>query len=211
MPHRNEAEERCQAGTTVQMEACVDRLERGDASARDELLTFACGRMEQIARRMLKRFPNVRRWDETGDIVQNAAIRLYRTLGNITPRDAKGFLGLAAVQIRRELIDLARKYAGPESHPANSETNYQRMDGDYRAKVDDAADDGETAEQMARWSALHEAAEKLPPEEKELFDLVWYMGLDQQEAANMLGCSVRTIKRRWDSVKQLMRQAAADL
>jgi RNA polymerase sigma factor (sigma-70 family) len=211
MPHRNGAENRCETGETGRMEACVDRLARGDISARDELLTFACGRMEQMARRMLKRFPNVRRWDETGDVVQNAAIRLYRTLGKVAPHDAKGFLGLAAVQIRRELIDLARKYAGPESHPANSETNYQRLDGDCRAKVDDAADHAETAEQMARWTALHEAAEKLPPEEKELFDLVWYMGLDQQEAADMVGCSVRTIKRRWDSIKQMMRQAAADL
>jgi RNA polymerase sigma factor (sigma-70 family) len=211
MPRREEATPRSEGGTTVRLEACVDRLEAGDAAARDDLITFACNRMEQIARRMLKRFPNVRRWDETGDVVQNAAIRLYRSLAKVTPRDAKGFLGLAAVQIRRELIDLARKYAGPESHAANCETNFHRLDGEYRAKVDDAADLAETKEQLARWSALHEAAEKLPPEEKELFDLVWYMGLDQQEAANMLGCSVRTIKRRWDSVKQLMRQAAGEL
>ena len=211
MPRRDDAPQQSEGNTTLRLEACVDRLEQGDAAARDDLVTFACNRMEQIARRMLRKFPNVRRWDETGDVVQNAAIRLYRSLGNITPRDAKGFLGLAAVQIRRELIDLARKYAGPESHPANCETNFHRLDGEYRAKVDDAPDTAESREQLSRWSALHEAAENLPPEEKELFDLVWYMGLDQQEAANMLGCSVRTIKRRWDSVKQLMRRAAGDL
>lgn len=195
----------------MQLEACVDRLGSGDATARDELITFACTRMEQIARRMLKRFPNVRRWDETCDVVQNAAIRLYHSLGNITPHDAKGFLGLAAVQIRRELIDLARKYAGPESHAANRETNCHWLDGEFYPKVNDAVDNAETADELARWTALHKAAENLPQEEKELFDLVWYMGLGQQEAADMLGCSVRTIKRRWDSVKQFMRQAAADL
>lgn len=210
MQHRNDTPDPPEKGTTQQLATCIDRLGQGDLQARDDLLSFACGRMEQIARRMLRRFPKVRRWDETGDVVQNAAIRLYHSLGSITPRDARGFLGLAAVHIRRELIDLARKYSGPESHAANSETNCQRLDGEYRSKVDQAADD-ETIEQLSRWAALHTAAEGLPPEERELFDLVWYMGLGQQEAAAMLGCSVRTIKRRWSSVKQLMRQAAADL
>lgn len=211
MPHHHNAPAPVTGGTTKLLQGCVERFAGGDAAARDDLITFACGRMEQIAQRMLRRFPQVRRWDETGDVVQNAAIRLYRSLGSVTPRDAQGFLGLAAVHVRRELLDLARKYAGPESHAANRETNCQLVDGVYRAKVEHVPDDAEAREQLGRWTALHEAAGRLPAEEKELFDLVWYMGLEQQEAAEMLGCSVRTIKRRWDSVKQLMRQAAADL
>ena len=196
---------------TRQLEVCIDRLARGDLSAREDLVTFVCHRMEHIARKMLKRFPNVRRWDETGDVVQNATIRLYRSLGNISPRDSKGFWGLAALEIRRELIDLARKYSGPESHAANCETNVHRIDGNYRAKVIDAIAPADSHEHMTRWSALHEAAEELPEEEKELFDLIWYMGLNQKEAANILGCSLRTIKRRWSSVKEHMRQLANDL
>lgn len=195
------------SGTTVRLEACIARLGAGDKTACDDLIAFACERMQGMARRMLKRFPNVRRWDETGDIVQNAAIRLYRTLGNITPRDARGFLGLAAVHIRRELLDLARKHAGPESYAANHDTNYQRHDGQEWARVDEAADRAESLDQLARWSRLHESADRLPEDEKELFHLVWYLGANQEEAARMLDCSVRTVKRRWESVKRSLAES----
>lgn len=194
-------------GTTVRLEACIERLQSGDLLARDDLVTLACGRMESIARRMLRRFPKVRRWDETGDVVQNATIRLYRSLGNIAPRDARGFLGLAAVHIRRELLDLARRHAGPESFAANHETNYRRQDGQDRDRVNEAADRTDSADQLARWSLLHQSAERLPEEERELFHLVWYMGVKQDEAARMLYCSVRTVKRRWDNVKRLLRDS----
>jgi RNA polymerase sigma-70 factor (ECF subfamily) len=183
------------SGTTVRLEACIARLGAGDKTARDDLIAFACERMQGMARRMLKRFPNVRRWDETGDIVQNAAIRLYRTLGNITPRDARGFLGLA------------RKHAGPESYAANHDTNYQRHDGQEWARVDEAFDRAESLDQLARWSRLHESADRLPEDEKELFHLVWYLGANQEEAARMLDCSVRTVKRRWESVKRSLAES----
>jgi RNA polymerase sigma factor (sigma-70 family) len=195
-------------GTTVRLEACIERLGAGDMTARDDLIVFACERMQGMASRMLRRFPKVRRWDETGDIVQNAAIRLYKTLGSITPRSPRGFLGLAAVHIRRELLDLARKHAGPESYAANHDTNYQRHDGQEWARVDEAADDrAESLDQMARWARLHESAERLPEEERELFHLVWYLGTKQEEAARMLDCSVRTVKRRWESVKRLLAES----
>ena len=194
-------------GTTVRLEACIERLRSGDLQARDDLVSLACGRMQSMARRMLKRFPKVRRWDETGDVVQNATIRLYRSLSNITPRDARGFLGLAAVHVRRELLDLARKHSGPESFAANYETNYRQHDGQDRDRVNEAADPIDAADQLARWSLLHQSAEQLPEEERELFHLVWYMGVKQDEAARMLDCSVRTVKRRWESVKRLLRDS----
>ncbi|MFM9197612.1 MAG: RNA polymerase sigma factor, partial [Planctomycetia bacterium] len=157
--------------TNVRLEACIARLAAGDQTARDDLIGFACERMQGMARRMLKRFPNVRRWDETGDVVQNATIRLYRSLGSIAPRDARGFLGLAAVHIRRELLDLARKHGGPESFAANCETNYRHDEGFQQARVDEVADQTDGTDQLARWSLLHESAERLPEDERELFHL----------------------------------------
>jgi RNA polymerase sigma factor (sigma-70 family) len=191
----------------TRLAACLARLAVGDASAREELIAIACERMRGIAHRMLRSFPTVRRWDETDDVVQNAAMRLFRAITQITPRDPRGFIGLAAVQIRRELLDLARKHAGPESYAANHETNMQRVDGDYLAKVDEAHAQGEPSDRLDRWTRLHEAAAGLPDDERELFHLVWYLGLNQDEASKLLGCSVRTVKRRWDSAKQLLAAA----
>jgi len=193
--------------THHRLEASLARLAAGDQTARDDLIAVACERMRGIAHRMLRTFPTVRRWDETDDIVQNAAMRLYRALSQVVPRDVRGFIGLAAVQIRRELLDLARRHAGPESYGANHETNVQRIDGHERAKIDDATDDAGAPDRMDRWTRLHEVAESLPDEERELFHLAWYMGLKQEEISTLLGCSVRTVKRRWESAKSLITKA----
>lgn len=188
----------------------LERLGRGDSAAREELIAWACERMRDIAHRMLRTFPTVRRWDETDDVVQNAALRLDRALRHTVPVDARGLVGLAATQVRRECLDLAKKHRGPESYSANHETNYQRADGYLRAKVDDASDEQEPLEVLERWTRLHEAAEALPADEREVFHMCWYLGLKQEEIAQLLGCSTRTVKRRWESAKQLLAASTPD-
>jgi len=49
------------------------------------------------------------------------------------------------------------------------------------------------------WSEFHEHVEKLPDDEREVMDLLWYQGLTQEEAAAVLKVSDRTVKRRWQS------------
>lgn len=178
-----------------------------DAAAREELIVWASERMREIAHRMLRTFPVVRRWEETDDVVQNAALRLDRALRQTVPLDARGLVGLAATQVRRELLDMAKKHRGPESYGANHETNYQRIDGDLRAKVDDAAEQAEPDDKLERWTRLHGAADGLPDDEREVFHMCWYLGLKQEEIASLLDCSLRTVKRRWESAKE--RLAAA--
>lgn len=180
---------------------CLSRLRSGDQAAREDLIGFASERMREIAHRMLRTFPSVRRWDETDDIVQNAALRLDRALRETVPEEVRGLIGLAATQVRRELLDLAKRHRGPESYAANHETNYQRMDGDLLAKVDDAAEQSEPADTLDRWARLHAAAADLPEEEREVFQMCWYLGLKQEEIAKLLDCSIRTVKRRWESAK----------
>lgn len=196
--------------TRGHVEACLSRLAAGDSAAREELLAFACERMRAIAHRMLSRFPTVRRWDETSDVVQNAAIRLHHTLAQITPRDARGLIGLMAVHIRRELLDLARKHAGPRGQGANHETNAFRCEERIRLQTDEVITEADPDTQLERWTRLHEAAESLPEEERELFHLVWYMGLKQDDIRELLGCSIRTVKRRWESAKQRLAEAVLE-
>jgi RNA polymerase sigma-70 factor (ECF subfamily) len=181
---------------------CLARLRAGDSKAREELIVFACERMRGIAHRMLRTFPIVRRWEETADVVQNAALRLDRALRETIPNEPRGLVGLAATQVRRELLDLAKKHRGPESYGANHETNYQRLDGELRAKVEDAAQAPAAPADLDRWTRLHTLAAELPQEERDVFQMAWYLGLKQDEIAQQLGCSVRTVKRRWEAAKQ---------
>src|SRR5262249_60632361 len=97
---------------SVMLQRCVERWQAGDRTAADELLRVAGTRLEKLARRMCRNFPNVRDWTETSDVLQNSLIRLLRTLQNMRPLTTRDFFNLAAVHIRRELLDLARHYRG---------------------------------------------------------------------------------------------------
>lgn len=172
-------------------------------AGRDGLLSFAIDHMRAVAHRMMRGFPGVRRWDETDDVVQGAALRLTRALDAVVPVDARHVLGLIAMQVRRELVDLARRYGGSESFARHHETNAVRIDGEIRLHSDDVIDDDTTdLGRTGDWVRFHEAAESLTDEERELFNLVWYLGLDQEQTARALGCSVRTVARRWEILKR---------
>src|SRR5688500_16433430 len=87
----------------------LEQLRPGDPAAcrqaRDELIRHACARLEELTRRMLRHYPRLRRWEQTADVLQNALLRLHRSLETVRPGSAGQFYGLAATHIRRELID----------------------------------------------------------------------------------------------------------
>src|SRR5262245_65524630 len=86
----------------------------GDKAAVDDLLRYSCDRLTLLTRRMLGDFQRVKRWADTGDVLQNALVRLVGALEEVKPATPRDFLALATLQIRRELIDLARRFYGTE-------------------------------------------------------------------------------------------------
>jgi RNA polymerase sigma-70 factor (ECF subfamily) len=56
-------------------------------------------------------------------------------------------------------------------------------------------------EDLAQWTQFHTLVESLPEDEREVFNLLFYEALTQEEAAQLLGVNVRTIKRRWQSAR----------
>lgn len=185
----------------------LDDLAAGDDSARDRLVEISTERLRVVARRMLGRFPVVSRWDDTDDVLQNASLRLYRSLVDVRPDSPKMFLGLAITQLKRELLDLARRYGGPQSHAANHETNMLPA-SDPADSIGQRVDHAVAPEpSVDRWTRFHEAIAALDPSLREVFELVWYAGVNQQTAANLLGCSIRTVKSRWRSAREAIRQS----
>src|SRR5215831_8048244 len=104
---------------TLQVQAYLDRLRGGDEGARAELLNCACERLRRLTRKMIKGYPRVHRWEQTDDVLQNAVIRLERTLRQLPVETARDFFRLAALHIRRELLDLAKHYYGPQGAGAH--------------------------------------------------------------------------------------------
>jgi len=189
---------------TSVIQGWLDRLKAGDDSAREGLFATASQRLTRLTRRMLKKYPGVHRWEETDDVLQNALIRLDRSLRSITPPTAKDFFRLAAAQIRRELIDLARHYFGPAGPGTNEEA---RGEGEGELQREPAAGSTYDPDRLATWTEFHGRIEELPDEDRQLFDLLWYQGLTQAEAAAVLSVSERTVNTRWVKARLKLHQA----
>jgi len=175
--------------TTAQLQACLDRIERGDHRALNELLIHAQTRLKVLARQMLRSFPSVDRWVEVDDVLQNALVRLARALNESQrPASVREFFGLAAIQLRRELLDLARYYRRREN--AGLTPN---------AKVTDIHQEADSSSELECWLAFHEAVETLPDELREVVALRFYHGRPVSEIAEMLKIAERTVIRRWQA------------
>jgi RNA polymerase sigma-70 factor (ECF subfamily) len=194
--------------TTVVIQGCLDRLQAGDRSAREELLQLSARRLNALARTMLKHYARVRRWEDSDDVFQNASIRLLRALEQVTPQTARDFYRLAALQIRRELLDLARHYYGPLGQGARHDSvGTAAADPSREMPAHVPSDMTLEPAGLAGWTEFHATVEKLDPESKEVFDLIWYQGLPQEEAAGLLNISLRTVKRRWQTARLKLHEA----
>src|SRR5262249_4690219 len=130
------------------------------------------------------------------DVLQNALLRLLRALEQVRPASVREFFGLSAEQVRRELLDLARHYYGPEGPGAH---HASAPPGDSRGPAYDRADLSHEPSALAGWCEFQRQVQELPGPEREVVDLLFYQELPQAEAAALLGVAVRTVQRRWQS------------
>jgi RNA polymerase sigma factor (sigma-70 family) len=178
---------------TTELHDLVGRIQAGDRHAAEELISRSALRLEERASQMLRHFPSVKRWEQTGDILQNALQRLLRTLREVCPDSVSGFFRLAAQSIRRELLDMTRRYRGPL----------------YDVVKLDSLPDGtiglpsqEELRNLECWAAFHEAVGRLPDDEKAVIELGFYEGLGKEEIARVLTVDVRTVRRHWNRAKR---------
>lgn len=196
------AKEPEQCGPTQQL---LDRLAKGDDKAIEALIEHSLDRLRRLARRMLRQDPRVRRWEDTDDVTQNVAQRLMRALRTVRPTDTRAYLGLAATQIRRELIDLARHHFGPEGAGAHHLTD-QKPESDDKAPAGVDGQPDPKAKNALEQVMLHEQVQALPQEDRDVFELIHYLDMDQAEVATNLGISVPTVKRRWRAARLRLRE-----
>jgi RNA polymerase sigma-70 factor (ECF subfamily) len=174
----------------------LQRLREGDRAAADELIRRAGLRLHHLAHQMLARFPTVDGRVRTDELVQSACERLLRALREVNPTNTTDFFGLAGLQIRRELIDLARAFRRspvqlPDSYPEPADPC--------------AGEDSLVALEL--WAAFNEAIDRLPVEERQVVDLRFYQDLTWPEIADVLRADESTGRRRWSRACLKLRRA----
>lgn len=181
---------------THQTQHLLQRLAEGDMNAQAEIIHYACERLKGLTRKMLQGYSRLSRWEETDDIHQQAMLRLHQSLAQVKPTSARHFYGLAATQIRRTLIDLVRHYYGPEGLAENHHTDDDKAEGRGQL-VAQHYDQSHEPKTLSRWRDFHESIENLPDDEREVFQLLYYDGMTQAEAAGILGIAEKTVRKRW--------------
>lgn len=194
------------AGSDTHLQSLIDLARKGDPTARSLLIDHACDRLLKLTRKMFHGFPGLRRWEQTDDVFQNSLIRLHRALSGVELESVRHFFHLAAEMVRRELLDLKKHYYGVHGEARNHHTDHQPSDDAGGVLARSAG----LPEDLDRWAEFHERVSGLPEEQREIVNMLFYEGLTQDEAAGILGISVRTLKRRWQETKLLLSEDRLD-
>lgn len=190
--------------TILELQTVLEMANQGDAEAFSQLLHRFEARFRVLVQKMLWNYPRLRRWEETDDVYQQAMLRLYQSLQAASPDSIAQFVGLSATQIRRTLIDLSRHYFGA----LGLGRKYQTEGGGRAADDAGGAFDRQQTQgkslSIEQWSDFHQIIERIPEEPRVAFELIWYAGLKQHEAAELLGISRRTLIRRLNQARRLI-------
>jgi RNA polymerase sigma-70 factor (ECF subfamily) len=186
---------------TSQLLGLLDRMRDGDRAAADELFRRSGERLERLARKMLRGFPAVRRWERTSDVLQNASLRLLQALRKVCPDSTRAFFALAGKHIRYELMDLKRRYQA-----ANAMHQTDGVAGNSGTLEYEPVDPAPGLDELEKWGAFHRQIDALPEEERAVVDLHFYQGLSKVEAAEILGMHLRKAQRLWNAALLRLRR-----
>jgi RNA polymerase sigma factor (TIGR02999 family) len=174
---------------TSDLTGLLDRWRAGDAAAANELASLVYGDLHRIAEREMRR----ERGDhtlQTTAILHEAYLRIFHS-EPVAWKDRSHFFAVATQQLRRVLLDYARK------------VNSQKRGGGA-VKLSLLQHDGATLALDERLLMLNDALtrlEQLDQRAAKVVELRYFGGLTEADAAEVLGISVATLKRDWDFAK----------
>ena len=178
------------------MDLLLEKLRNNDKDAKNAIIVQTLNRLERISRKMFHKFPSLQQSEETGDILHMLVLKLDKALSHVTPDSVSGYFALVNLNLNWILKELARK------SKASGVLKWNGMNDILNGVSDPYSGPKSNLE----WIDFFEVLEKLSPESREVFDLMWLQGLNQKQAAKVLGISLRTFIRRWIKSKLEIRK-----
>src|SRR5262245_60082805 len=203
---REQARRAADSCQTLEQPGWIYGFRPEDESASKELCDLDCRRLKQLPGDRLKAPPGAPGAGQMDDAVENAVVHLYRALLDARPAGARALFLFAALNIRQGLADLARVHAESQGSAANYATlGKEPTVGDLPPEALDRPGTGAPARPGA-WAEFHTQVGRLPEEDRELFDLLWYLELSPAEAASLLNVPAETLRRRWQAARLKLHQ-----
>ncbi|HEY2294502.1 MAG TPA: sigma-70 family RNA polymerase sigma factor [Thermoanaerobaculia bacterium] len=165
-------------------------VRQGDGSAMDRLMTLVYDELRAVARRQLRRWHPGQTLDTTA-LVNEAYLRLVDQAG-ASWRDRVHFLSVAGVAMRHILVDAARRRVAKKRGGEGLRITLDELGPDQRGM--------DAARQAVEILDLDEAMTSLAARNERLSRLVelrFFAGLTEEETAQTLGTSERTVRRDW--------------
>lgn len=178
----------------------LDRHNSGDARATDELIRFSEDRFRRLVQSRLRQFDRLRRFEDTDDVLVGVQARFATALRGRRFETLGDFLRYGATLIGHQLIDFTRHYFGPLGQ------GRREVAVDLTGTTRDAMEPADPAAgpaDLARQSDIDGVIDRLPTEHRDLFHALYYLGLSQADAADVLDISLSTLKRRWVEARDL--------
>jgi RNA polymerase sigma-70 factor (ECF subfamily) len=164
----------------------------GDEGARDKLWELTYDEMHTLAERMM-RGERAGHTLAPADLIGEVYIRLVDA-NELEWRDRAHFFGIAARAFRRILIDHARRRGAQKRGGGRARVTIDRVQ---------VAADGDILNTIALDDAL-ERLEALAPRLCRVVELRYFGGLSEEETAELLGITARTVRRDWVKAKGLL-------
>jgi len=193
-----------EARTTVVVQRYLDEL-GGDSPAEPivrALLDRSIRRLHVLCATLLhKNYPRLTRPPlnlQADELLDAVVERLLKALREARPRTVRQLFAMANQHMRWELNDLARRL---DERPAAVDLRDELVPSPV------TSGSGLTPDGLRMLQAI----EALPEDERETFDLVRIQGLTQAEAAEILGVTIRTVRRRLNRSAVFLTQQLDDL
>ena len=168
----------------------------GEQAALTSLFPLVYEELRAMAQRHLRRERPAHTLQRTA-LVHEAFLRLVDQK-SVNWKSRAQFFGLASQMMRRILVDYARQRG------ASKRGQRAAIDIDAVLDTDQTPDDGEggvpaqeTSADFVAIDAALKTLEELDPRQSQVVELRFFGGLSLEEAADVIGVSVATVKRDW--------------
>jgi RNA polymerase sigma factor (TIGR02999 family) len=177
----------------------LKRVRQNDRAALDQLIALVYPDLHRMARNRLAQNDTITLLDATS-LVHEAYLRLQNA-GRIDAQSRPQFFVYAAQVLRSVMVDFARKRRAERRGGGNANVTLSE---------DLAAGIGGTDEDIVRVNeALDDLAES-DPRLRHVIEMRYFGGFSDQEIAEALGVTDRTVRRDWERARLLLSLALKD-